>query len=330
MKKKNVVILADKKSKAWGFAKKIQEYIEKEKKDYFKLYELEMTKFGNKEFLPYSPNNLRKKEVYLIQSSNKHPNDWWVELLLIKDMAKSASVKSLSFVLPNMPYSRQDRKHKSRVPISTRAIARSISPGLERIITMDLHSPQIQANYPEELPFDNLYSFPEVVKYIRKNHFKDLKNLVIVSPDTGGVKRVKSFFKRMNAANKKDSKKHNYSMANILKIRDDENKIEEMKLIGNVKNKNVLVVDDMYDTCGTIIDAGKLLKENGAKKLLAYSTHGIFTKGKKKLLDLFDVVMTSNTHYAKKDGMEIIDMAPLFGDVIYRAQKGSSISRLFD
>lgn len=326
----NLVLLADRKSKAWGFAKKIQKYILKEKKEYFKLFELEMTKFGNKEFLPYVPKNLRKKEVYLIQSSNKSPNDWWAELLLIKDMALSASVENLSFVLPNMPYSRQDRKHKSRVPISARAVANSISPGIKRIITMDLHAPQIHGFYPQELPVDNLYSFPEAVKHIRKNHFKDLENMVIVSPDSGGVKRVKSFFKRMNTANRKDSKRHNYSTASILKIRDENNEIEDMKVIGDVKKKNILIVDDMYDTCGTIIEAGKLLKENGAKKLFAYSTHGIFTKRKKELTDFFDVVMTSNTHYSERDGIEVIDMSPLFAEAIYRAQKGLSISKLFE
>lgn len=326
----NTILLADKKSKAWKFAKKIQEHILKEKKELFDLYELEITEFGNKELLPYSPKNLRQKDVYFIQSSNKLPNDWWAELLLVKDMALSASVNSLSFVLPNIPYSRQDRKHKSRVPISARAVANSISQGTQRIITMDLHAPQIQGFYPAEVPVDNLYSFPEAVKYIRKNHFKDLENMIIVSPDTGGVKRVKSFFKRMNLANKEDNKKHNYSTANILKIRDENNNIEDMKVIGNVKGKNILIVDDVYDTCGTILEAGRLLKENGAEKLLAYATHGIFTKGRKELTDFFDVVMTSNTHYSKKDGLELIDVSPLFAEAIYRAQKGRSISELFD
>jgi len=327
---KDVILLADPKSKAWEFARKIQDYLIKNYQECFELCELEMNKFGNRELLPYSPKNLRKKEVYLIQSSNKSPNDWWAELLLIKDMALSASVESLSFVLPNMPYSRQDRKHKSRVPVSARAVANSISQGTKRIITMDLHAPQIQGFYPAELPVDNLYSFPEAVKYIRKNHFKDLENMIIVSPDTGGVKRVKSFFKRMDVANREDSKKHNYSTASILKIRNEDNEIEDMKVIGDVEEKNVLIVDDMYDTCGTIIDAGKLLKENGAKKLLAYATHGIFTKRRKELTDLFDVVMTSNTHYLKKDGLEVIDMSPLFAEAIYRAQIGESISELFD
>jgi ribose-phosphate pyrophosphokinase len=328
---KNVVLLADPNTPAWGFAKKIQNYLVDKKSDYLKLYELDMTKFRNKEFLPYSPKNIRKKHVYYIQSSKKHPNDWWAELLLSKDMALSASVESLTFVLPNMPYSRQDRKHKSRVPISARAVARSISPGVKRIITMDLHAPQIQGFYPDEMPLDNLYSFPEAVKYIREHHYGDLENLLVVSPDTGGVKRVKSFLKRLSIANKKDTKNHNYSTANILKIRDENNKIEEMKIIGNVKGKNVIVVDDMYDTCGTILDAGKLLKENGAKKLMSYATHGLLTKRKKELTDFFDVVMTSNTHYDKKNStIEVIDMSPLFAQAIYRAQKGKSISSLFD
>ena len=178
---KDVMLAAYPHSSAWAFAKKIQKYIYDNKEEKVDLVKLEIERFNNKEILPHFPDNVRKKDVYLIQSSNKHPSDWWVELLLIKDMALSASVNSISFVLPNMNYTRQDRKTKSRVPVSSRTFANSISSGLKRIITMDLHSAQIQNAYPPEVPIDNLYSFPEVVKYVRANHLDFLEIFLLFS-----------------------------------------------------------------------------------------------------------------------------------------------------
>lgn len=331
---KDVVLLADPKTSAWDFAKNVKDYIFKTKEKEVHLYNLEMNRFRDKENMPYVPENIRQKDVFLIQSSNKNPNDWLAELILIKDLCLSASVDSLSFVLPNMRYSRQDRKHCSRVPISSRAVADSISPGLKRIITMDLHSPQIQNAYPANVPLDNLHSFPEVVKYLIKNHPSDLENLVVISPDVGGAERANSFYKRLiRAENLLDLKKDNYSLAIISKMRDKPGSIEGMTLIGDVKDKNVLLVDDIFDSCGTSIKAGNLLKEKGAKKLLGYATHGLFTEGTEDILETFDVVMTSNTHYKKKKNngnIEIIDMAPTFAEAIYRAQEGLSISKLFE
>jgi ribose-phosphate pyrophosphokinase len=330
----DVILLADPNTTAWDFAEKINNYIKTEKDEEVPIVKLGIEVFRNKEIMPFVDDNIRKKDVYLVQSSNKLPNDWWAELLLIKDLCLSASVKSLSFVLPNMYYPRQDRKTKSRVPISARAVARSLySHKTERIITMDLHSPQIQGFYDESIPIDNLYSFPTVVEYVRKNHYSSLENLAIVSPDAGGVDRAMSFLKRLRNANKKDEAKHNYSFAFTHKLRSKPGEIDEMFFIGDVKDKDAIIIDDMYDSCGTVIESGKMLKENGARKVFAYATHGLFTKGTKDILENFDAVMTSNTQYipSEADGkIEIIDMAPLFAEAIYRAQKGLSISKLFD
>lgn len=328
---KDIVLLADPKTSAWDFAKKIQDYILDVKKQKVDMQELVMKEFRDYENMPEINENIRRKDVYLIQSSNKHPNNWWTELLLTKDLCLSADVNSLSLVLPYMRYTRQDRKHKSRVPISTRALANSISPGLKRIITMDLHSPQIQNAYPAEVPLDNLHSFPEVVKYLRKNHPNDLENLAVVSPDAGGMTRTNAFLKRLIKSETVNSINENYSFAIISKIRDTTGTIEDMFLAGDVRDKNVLIIDDIYDSCGTVIKAGELLKKNGAKRLLTYATHGLFTRGTKDVTDAFDVVMTSNTHYNNEnEGVEIIDVTPTFAEAIYRAQKGLSVSKLFE
>lgn len=331
---KDVMFAACPYSPAWGFAKKIQDYISENKEEQVPLIKLDIEKFNNREILPHFPDNVRKKDVYLIQSSNKHPNDWWVELMLIKDMALSASVNSISFVLPNMNYTRQDRKHKSRVPVSSRAFANSISDGLKRIITMDLHSAQIQNAYPANVPIDNLYSFPEAVKYLKNNHLSELENLAVVSPDAGGVDRAASFLGRLiDATQEHFPDPKNYSFAFTHKVRTNPGEIEKMWFIGNVEGKNVLVVDDIYDTCGTTIKCSELLRKNGAKKIMSYATHGLFTKGTKKIVDYFDLILTSNTHYKpknKNDKIEVIDMSGLFAEAIYRAQKGQSISKMFD
>lgn len=329
----DVILLADPNSKAWDFALKIKDYIKNEKKEKVSLKELSLKHFRNKEEDIYIPDNIRRKEVFFIQDSSKTPQNWWVELLLVKDLLLSASAENVSFVLPNMFYSRKDRKDKSRVPISARTLARTISPNLKRIITMDLHAPQIQGFYPESVPLDNLYSFPEAVSHLRKNYFNDLENLVIVSPDSGGVDRTRAFTKRLKKANLEDSEKHDYSQAFISKTRIEAGEIDSMELVGEVKGKNTLIVDDIIDSGKTLLKAADLLKQNGAEKLFCYATHGLFTEGTEKLVQKFDILMTSNTHYRNENelkGVEIIDVTPLFAEAIYRAQKGLSVSSLFD
>jgi len=327
---KDVVLLADSKTPAWDFAKKIQKHINETKEESVPLYEINIEYFNNKELNVHVPSNIRKKHIYYIHDSSKNPQEWWVELLLVKDLLLSASVESITFVLPNMLYSRQDRKHMSRVPISSRALAESISPGIKRIITVDLHSPQIQNAYPASVPLDNLHSFPYVVRYIEEKHMKEIENLVIVAPDVGGVDRAKSFLKRLENFNEGFFKKKDYSLALINKSRSKPGEISTMQLVGEVYGKDVLIVDDIIDTGETICKAADLLREKGARKVMCYATHGIFSKGHEELTKKFDVVMTSNTHYKESDSVEVIDLAPLFAEAIYRAQKGLSISKLFE
>lgn len=326
----DVIILADPNSKAWEFAKQIQKYIRERKEENVPLYEIDVEHFNNLELNIHVPNNIRKKHVYYIHDSSKNPQEWWVELLLVKDLLLSASVESITLILPNILYSRQDRKHKSRVPVSSRALANSISPGIKRIITVDLHSPQIQNAYPASVPLDNLYSFPAVVKHLEKNYLNEIENLVVVSPDVGGVDRVKSFFRRLEALDEGSFKKRNYSIAMISKTRSKPGEVSGMQLVGDVYGKDVLIIDDIIDTGGTLCKAADLLREKGAKKIMCYATHGIFTNGDEALVNKFDKVMTSNTHFREPNSVEVIDLAPLFAEAIFRAQKGLSISRLFD
>jgi len=323
------MLVADKNSRVWDFANKIKEYIEKEKKAAILLGEISINYFRNKEIEMYVSENVRQKDVYFIHDSSKNPQDWWVNLILIKDLLLSSSAKSVSFVLPDLLYSRQDRKDKPHVPISARALANSISSDLKRIITMDLHAAQVQGFYPQNIPVDNLYSFPEAVKYLRQNHFNNLENLVVVSPDVGGANRARAFLKKLEKAQLNDFIKQEYSFALINKTRLVAGDIEQMELIGDVSGKNVLIVDDIIDSGKTLCSAADLLKKNGAEKLFCYGTHGIFTKGTQEICEKFDIVITSNTHYLEDNKVEVIDVSPIFAEAIYRAQVGDSISELF-
>lgn len=325
-----MVLLADKNSKAWGFSQKIQKYILEEKEEDIHLNNLEITKFRNGELGMHVKENMRQKSIYFIQDSSKNPQQWWTELLLVKDLLLSSSAKKVIFVLPNMLYSRQDRKDRSHVPISARALAESISPGLERIITMDLHAGQIQGFYSSQLPVDNLHGFPELVRHLREYHFDDLNRVAVVSPDAGAAGRTKTVLQKMDDSQKDQKVKQNYSFAMLSKIRSEAGKVEDMYLVGNVKGKNVLLPDDIIDSGGTLCMAAKVLKEKGAERLMCYGTHGIFTKGTKKLTSCFDLVMTSNTYDIPREGVEVLDMSPLFAEAIYRAQYGKSISKLFE
>jgi len=324
------LLIADQKSPSWNFALKIQEYIQERYFSLIPLQNVEINHFRNGEIDMHVPDNLRKKDIYFIHDSTKNPQEWWVELILIKDLLLSSSANTLTFVLPDMLYSRKDRKDKARVPISARALSKTISDGVKRIITMDLHASQIQGFYPEKTPLDNLYSYPEFVKYLRKNFFDDLKNLVVVSPDVGGVIRAKSFLTRLSNENHNDSHHHTYSFALLSKTRPKPGEVsDDIQLVGDVEGKNVLIIDDIIDSGNTLIKASNLLKEKGALKMYCYATHGIFTQGTKDLVSSFDKIFVSNTHNLMHQGISIVDVSSVFAESIYRDEKGISISELF-
>ena len=317
-----VVLLNDGMDNSWKFAEKIADYFKKEREISVSIGLVEINHFRNNEIDLHIPETVRQKDVYFIHNPSKNPQEWWVELLLIKDLLLSGSSKSVSFVLPNMLYSRQDRKNKPHVPISARSLARSISPGLKRIITMDLHAPQIQGFYPEEMPLDNLYSFPSLISFLNNPEKNiSLENLVVVSPDAGGAHRAEALAGKLN---------HPFPIAVIHKVRGETREIYRMDLSGDVKDRDVLIVDDMIDSGGTSLKSAELLRKKGAKKIYLYGTHGLFTCGTEKLCSYFNKVITTNTHYQGQKGIEVIDVSPVFAEAIYRAQKGLSVSKLFE
>lgn len=329
----NFILLADPEAPSWNFAQSIKDYIEKLDEDgetQIPLREVKIKKFRNGEIGLHIPQNIRKRNVYFIQNSNQSPQDWWVELLLIKDLLLSSSAGKVTFVLPDMYYSRQDRKDRPRVPISARALARSISPNLERIITMDLHADQIQGFFPEEVPVDNLYSFPVAVRYLIQNHPEYAKNLAVVSPDAGSANRVRRFYNNMIKA-KELPPNSKISISIMDKERSAPGEVGSINLLGRVKGKNVIVPDDIIDSGGTLCYAAKALRSKGAKKLICYGTHGLFTNGLDDLSKYFDLILTSNTHYQKPHKkLEMVDVAPLFAEAVYREETGRSISKLFE
>jgi len=316
-----VTLLADPNSNAWDFALKIREYIGGEKKAIIPLETVSIQHFGNGELDIEVPESIRKREIYFIQDSTKNPQEWWVELVLLKDLFLNSSASKVTYVLPDMLYSRKDRKDRPHVPISARALARSISPNLTRIITMDLHAPQIQGFYPEHMPLDNLYSYFQAVQYLKVNPLPNLENIVVLSPDAGGARRAESFAKRLGSP---------HPIALIDKRRVNAGEIEEMRLVGNVEGKDVIIVDDIIDSGRTLVEAAKKLREHKARNLYCYGTHGIFTKGTRELRSVFDRIITSNTHYQEGNGVEVVDVSHIFAEAIYRAQHGLSISKLFE
>ena len=315
-----VILLADKQSKSWEFTQNIQKYIQEEKGVLIPILEVQINHFRNSEIDMHIPENIRKMEVYFVHDSTKDPQEWWIELLLLQDLLFTASAESACFVLPNMLYSRKDRKEKSRVPISARALANSLSVGLKRIITMDLHASQIQGFYSSNLPLDNLYSFFEVVRYFKESNSIGVEELVVVSPDAGGAERAESFAKRLGTVD---------PIAVIDKRRIQAGQIADMRLAGDVAGKNCLIVDDMIDSGGTACEAALLLRKLGAKKIFLYGTHGLFTKGTGELFESFDRVVTTNTHHQKEAGVEVVDVSQIFAEAIYRTQIGESLSALF-
>ncbi|KKP35611.1 MAG: Ribose-phosphate pyrophosphokinase [candidate division TM6 bacterium GW2011_GWF2_32_72] len=274
--------------------------------------------------------SIRKKDLYIIQptcSSNQQSiNDAVMELFLMIRAAKRASAKSITVIMPYYGYARQDRKSAPRVPISAADIALLIeTAGADRILTVDLHCGQIQGFFTQ-IPVDNLYAAQVFIPYL--NDTKNLQNVVVVSPDAGGVDRATKF------ATKLAESGINSNMALINKKRAGAGKIESMDLIGDVKNADVIIVDDLCDTGGTLIKAAELLKNNGAKRVFAVITHPVFSNDALKKIknSVIDEVIISDSIPLKNEkpsNVTVVSISSLLAEAIKCIHLGTSMSKLF-
>lgn len=280
------------------------------------------TNFSDGEIMVKIQENVRGRDVFIVQPTCHPGNNNLMELLIMIDAIKRASAKRITAVIPYYGYARQDRKAEPRVPITSKLVADLISAaGANRVLTVDLHAGQIQGFF--NIPVDHLFSMPILVKYIKN---LKLKNLVVVSPDAGGVERARAFGKRLSA-----------SLAIIDKRRDKPGVSEAMNIIGNVKNKNVFIVDDMIDTAGTIAEATQALLKNGAKAVYATCTHPVLSgpalerlsKSKiKEVLVVNTIPLNGKEKKCKK--IKILSIASLLGEAIRRIHQEGSVSCLFD
>ena len=268
--------------------------------------------------------NVRGKDTFVIQSTNFPAEKNLMELILIIDALKRASVRSITAVIPYFGYSRQDRRIRSaRVPISAKVVADMLSnAGVTRIITLDIHSEQIQGFF--SFPMDNIYTANLMVKDLLDNH--NVEDLQVVSPDTGGVIRARSVAKTLGV---KD-------LAIIDKRREKANESEVINLIGDVENKICIVPDDLIDTAGTLSNASHALKERGAKEIIAYITHPVLSGNAVENLNnsAIDKLVVSNSidigdKSKKCPKIDVFDISPILSQAIIRLMTGESISELF-
>lgn len=324
MEKEEVVVIADANGGGYGFAKGVYEYVKSRSARDFPINMLGVEKesFKDKEFKVKISDNIRRKKCFFIHDSNKAPCEWFTEMAFVLEAMNFSSPSEINIVLPYLRFARQDRKETSRVSVNAGVVADVVSLYAKRGMTVDLHAPQIQRYF--RIPFDNLYSFPVLISYLIGKHKEILEDLVVVSPDLGGGKRADALVKRLNKSGIKSEVALGY------KTRIEDNKVEKIIIIGNPENKNCLIVDDIIDTGGTLVKTGEALKEKGAKRILAYGTHGLFTEGKEKL-KIFDRILVSDTLYNEEEGnLEIVSCVGLFGEAIYRTVRGESLSILFD
>ncbi len=265
--------------------------------------------------------NVRNKDVFIIQSTCVPVNDNLVELLLMIDAMKRAAAKTITAVIPYYGYARQDKKVAPRVPISAKMVADLLATaGATRVITMDLHASQIQGFF--DIPVDNLFAAPVILDYIKQNFNNDL---VIVSPDAGGVERARAFAKRLNAG-----------LAIVDKRRSAPNEAKAMAIIGDVKGKTSVILDDMIDTAGTLTEAVGVLLEKGAKQVHACCSHAVLSgPAVDRIIEsgINSVIVTDtiplNSKATACDKIQVLTIAELVGETIIRSYTGASVTSLF-
>ncbi len=285
------------------------------------LTDTTVTTFSDGEIMVQINENIRGSDVFVIQPTCTPVNHNLMELLLIIDALKRASARRITAVIPYYGYARQDRKVQPRVPISSKLVADLLTAaGANRILTIDLHAAQIQGFF--NIPVDHLYASPVLLDYVRKCEFKDL---VIVSPDAGGVERARAFARKLNA-----------SLAIIDKRREAANMSKVMNVIGDVRGKDAIILDDMIDTAGTTTQAAQALHDNGARMVLAACSHAVLSGPAIERINnsvLEEVITTDtipmNDNLKRCNKLRVLSVSALLGEAIKRINAETSVSSLF-
>ncbi len=279
-------------------------------------------RFADMEIFVEVQENVRGEDVFVIQSTSAPANDHLMELLILIDALKRASARRITAVIPYFGYARQDRKPGPRTPISAKLVANMVDrAGADRVLTLDLHAGQIQGFF--DIPTDNLFAAPAMVQDIRDNF--DANNLMVVSPDVGGVVRARGLAKRIDAP-----------LAIVDKRRERPGDSEVMNVIGNVAGRTCLLVDDIIDSGGTLVNAAEALLNQGATEVTSYITHGVLSGGavarimgsRLKELVITDSILPSDA-VSKAHNIRVLPIAPLLGEAIARTAEEKSVSSLF-
>jgi len=286
-----------------------------------KLGKAQVSEFSDGEIRVKIKENVRGQDVFVIQPTSTPVNKSLMELLIIIDALKRSSADRITAVMPYYGYARQDRKDQPRVPISAKLVANLITnAGTDRVLTVDLHAGQIQGFF--DIPLDNLYAVKLFVDYFKK---KKLKNLVVVSPDVGGIKMARAYSKKMKAG-----------LSIVDKRRKNDSESEVMNILGDVKDKNVVIIDDIVATAGSLVEAAAAVKKAGARRIMAAVTHPVLcgpaiTRISESYVEELVITDTIPIPSEKKiNKIKIHSIAPLLGEAIRRIHSGRSVSALFE
>ena len=286
------------------------------------LTDATIKKFADEEMFVEINENVRGQDVYLVQSTSKPANDNLIELLVCIDALKRASAKQITAVIPYFGYARQDRKPGPRTPISAKLVANLITvSGANRVLTIDLHAGQIQGFF--DIPVDNLYAAPILLEDMKKKF--NLENTIITSPDVGGVVRARYIANKLNI-----------NLAIVDKRREKANVSEVLNIIGNVQDKDCILIDDIVDTAGTLTNAAEALINSGAKSVTAYVSHGVLSEpalerlGKSVLKELVTTNTIKKISSEEKSRIRRLSVAPLIAEALKRIDNFSSVSSLFN
>ncbi|WP_296420618.1 ribose-phosphate pyrophosphokinase [Pseudooctadecabacter sp.] len=288
------------------------------------LVDARVERFNDGEIFVEVFENVRGEDMFIIQSTSNPANDNLMELLIIADALRRSSAARITAVIPYFGYARQDRRSKARTPITAKLVANMlVEAGIERILTLDLHATQIQGFF--DIPVDNLYAAP-VFALDAMHHFKGRDDVMVVSPDVGGVARARDLAQRIGAP-----------LSIVDKRRGKPGEVAEMTVIGDVKDRTCLIVDDIVDTAGTLCKAAEVLMDHGAKEVHSYITHGVLSgpaidrigKSVMKHLVITDTIVPTEA-VKGCDKIRIVPTAPMFAQAIMNTWNGTSVSSLFD